>query len=52
MDFPEPLGPTSPAISFWLMVRFTFFRACSPPNVFVTSMQFSKGGCFSGIWDF
>jgi len=27
VDFPEPLGPTSPAISFLLTVKLTFFNA-------------------------
>ena len=42
VDFPEPLGPTSPVISFSLTVKFTAFNALSPPNSFETSMQLSK----------
>ena len=42
VDFPEPLGPTSPAISFLLTVKSTFFSACSPPNFFETSIHLSN----------
>jgi len=42
VDFPEPLGPTSPAISFSLTIKFTAFNALSPPNSFETSMQSSN----------
>ncbi len=45
VDFPEPLGPTSPAISLLFTVKATFFSAWSPPKRFETSMHFSKWRC-------
>ena len=42
VDLPEPLGPTSPVISFSLTVKFTVFSALSPPNSFETSIHRSN----------
>ena len=42
VDFPEPLGPTSPAISFSLTVKSTVFNAFSPPNFFDTPTHLSN----------
>ena len=52
VDFPDPLGPTNPAISPGLMVRSIFFTAWSPPNVFETSTHFSKQLFSSGTFEY
>jgi len=52
VDFPDPLGPTKPAISPGLIVRSIFFTAWSPPNVFETSTHFSKQLFSSGTFEY
>jgi hypothetical protein len=42
VDFPEPFGPTSPAMVPSLTVRSAFLSAWSPPNAFDTFKQFSN----------